>query len=126
MSEDEEEIVNSLKEEISDLNKENAELRAKLAAATCDALEKALKKIDELQNKLEEYEPDEADWEVDTHSYAVCWMEEWGCDQIYCGSDFDKAKKIFTGKQAEGKNQLAIEQTITKYCYPEDDENEDS
>jgi regulator of replication initiation timing len=120
-----EEQLAELKAENEQLNSENADLRVKLAAATCDALQQALAKIDELQHKLDEYEPDQADWDIENSGYHVTWMEGWGSDAIYCGDDFEKAKKIYLGKEAEGKDCVQIEHEVTKYLSLED-ENEDT
>lgn len=36
--------------------------------------------------------------------YSVEWMEQWGLEFLSCSQDLDKAKKVLTGKLAEGKN----------------------
>jgi hypothetical protein len=117
-------LANNYKEEREQLNKDCAHLRLKLAAATCDPLEKALAKIDELQDKLDEFGDSDHDWSVDEHGYEVSWHEGWGIDSISCGKDLEKAKTIAAGKIAEGKECVMVEQRITRYL--EDDEDEDA
>lgn len=54
--------------------------------------------------------------------YSVDWMEGWGLDSIWCGTDLEKAKKICIGKHAEGKN-ASISVEVEHNIYLEEDED---